>query len=297
MNTRSTRANEYPPQQSQTGPSAGQAARHPIDAARGTQTGNQVGGTNAGNPGIESYGRGGTGNMGTAASGTGMVDPNYRSGAAPNIPNLSGNGGLQDRSAGQNYGNTGADYGNTGAGVGTGTGQGYQSQSGAGTHVPGMGAGQQSQYGGTGDAGLTSHGRGGAGNLGADAAGVQTGTGLGTAKHTYHSDDRTGADAGTMQSGTTHTGDGAGGGYGTGNVHTGSGTRSGAHTGTHTGTDSQTGSGGKATIGEKIKGTVEQVAGKIQNDPERVAVGQQLKEGNHPSQKGEYSERVGGRGL
>lgn len=42
----------------------------------------------------------------------------------------------------------------------------------------------------------------------------------------------------------------------------------------------------KATIGEKIKGNVEEVVGRITDDRERIEAGQQLKFGNHPSQSG-----------
>ena len=37
----------------------------------------------------------------------------------------------------------------------------------------------------------------------------------------------------------------------------------------------------KATIGEKIKGNVEELVGRITNDPERIEAGQQLKFGTH----------------
>lgn len=79
------------------------------------------------------------------------------------------------------------------------------------------------------------------------------------------------------------------------------GIHTGTHHGEHTGTYADTGtaqhssaSGGttggttqhKATIGEKIKGNVEELGGRMTNDPERIEAGQQLKFGTHPSQSG-----------
>src|SRR5437588_639398 len=61
------------------------------------------------------------------------------------------------------------------------------------------------------------------------------------------------------------------------------------HTGTHTGTHTgaSTGEGDqKPTMGEKIKGSLATMTGKMTNDPEKVAEGEQLKEGSHPSQTG-----------
>lgn len=49
----------------------------------------------------------------------------------------------------------------------------------------------------------------------------------------------------------------------------------------------------KPTMGEKIKGTVATMTGKMTNDPEKVAEGEQLKEGTHPSQTGSATGTTG----
>jgi hypothetical protein len=46
-------------------------------------------------------------------------------------------------------------------------------------------------------------------------------------------------------------------------------------------------------MGEKIKGTVATMTGKMTNDPEKVAEGEQLKEGTHPSQTGSATGTTG----
>ena len=99
--------------------------------------------------------------------------------------------------------------------------------------------------------------------MGAGTAGVMgAGAGVAGASALRHEE---GSHTGTSHTGTTGT---TGTGAGTGSSSTGAGS-SGQH---------------KATIGEKIQGTVEQLAGKITKDPERVQAGEQLKTGNHPSQ-------------
>jgi len=94
----------------------------------------------------------------------------------------------------------------------------------------------------------------------------------------------------------THTGYEAGRGE-TGNLAGATGTHTGMHTmgtqsGSHAGASTVEGDH-KASLGEKIKGTVETMTGKITNDPERVAAGQQLKEGTHPSQTGSSATGTG----
>ena len=156
---------------------------------------------------------------------------------------------------------------------------------------------------GTGTGETHSTGRGGVGNIDSSTNehdGVSdpsygtstTGAGLtsGTTG-THHAHDPVGTTHGAHHTGNSHlpsTGLGA---VGTGTTSTG--THTGAHTGTHTGatgshagTTGSTGTDHKVSIGDKIRGTVEKVAGKVTSDPELVAEGQQRKEGTHPSQSG-----------
>jgi hypothetical protein len=146
---------------------------------------------------------------------------------------------------------------------------------------------------GTGTGEAYSTGRGGAGNIGSstnDSAGVSDPS-YGANTGTHHANDPVGTTHGAHHAGNTHLP-----GTGLGNVGTGTtstGTHTGAHTGAHTGvtgthagTTGTTGTDHKVSIADKIRGTVEKVAGKVTSDPGLVAEGQQRKEGIHPSQTG-----------
>ena len=120
-----------------------------------------------------------------------------------------------------------------------------------------------------GTGGLASHRHGGLSNVGTDNRYEQTSS-MGLTGHTtQHQGDHSGAKAtGVLGAGSGATGEAA----------------SSHSPASHTGTPGTGGGPHKATIGEKIKGTVEEIAGKITNDPERVQTGEQLKTGSHPSQ-------------
>ena len=250
MSTRNTRATDYS-NTSGSGLTAGEAVRHPIDAAKeamssnsGTHSGVHTG--TAGHTG-EAYstGRGGAGNIAGANTGT-----------------TGTTGGLTESYGSQP--STGAGLMGAGAGAGLagehhGHHHGHHGQHTTGTHVPGNALGTgDGRLPGTGTTGThTSHtgttgyetGRGGAGNI------AEATTAAGTTGH--------------------HAG-----------------THTGAHTGSHTGSSTVEGDH-KPTMGEKIKGAVETMTGKMTNDPERVAAGQQLKEGTHPSQTGSSATGTG----
>ena len=177
---------------------------------------------------------------------------------------------------------------NTGTAGTGGLTESYDNQSSTGASLGGLGAG-------TTGAGLTGehhghhHGHHGHHTTGTHVPGNALGTGEGRLPGT-----------GTTNTHTSHTG-GTGdetGRGGAGNISTAgattagmTGTHTGAHTGSHTGTHGASAVEGdhKPTMGEKIKGTVETMTGKMTNDPERVAAGQELKEGTHPSQTGASS--------
>jgi hypothetical protein len=251
MSTSNTRSTDYS-NTSTSGVTAGEAIRHPVDAAKAAMSNNSGThtGTGSGHTGEPfSTGRGGVGNIAGSNTGT------------------TGTGGLTEPYGSQST--TGAGLSGVGAGTaGTGlTGEhhghhhGHHGHHGehhtdemhsTGTHVPGNALGTgEGRLPGTGNTGMHSHsdttgyetGRGGAGNL-TRAAGATT------AETNGH--------------------------------------HMGTHTGTHTGASAVEGDH-KPTMGEKIKGTVATMTGKLTNDPEKVAEGQQLKEGTHPSQTGSGS--------
>jgi hypothetical protein len=157
---------------------------------------------------------------------------------------------------------TGTAGGHTGEAYSTGRG-GAGNIAGATTGTTGMTGGLTESYG---------HPSTGAGLMGAGA-----GTGLAGEHHGQHGHHTTGTH---VPGNALGTGDGRL--PGTGHH---AGTHTGAHMGSHTGSSAFE-SEHKPTVGEKIKGTVETMTGKMTNDPERVAAGQQLKEGTHPSQTG-----------
>lgn len=253
MSSHNTRSTDYSNTSSTGGVTAGEAVRHPVDTARAAMSSNS-GGAQTGYRGghtAEAYstGRGGVGNI--AGSNTGTAGTT---------------GGLTEP-----YGNQSS----TGAGLaGVGTGA-------AGTGVTGEHHSHHHGHHGhhaTGTTGTT-------GTTSTHVPGNALGTGEGRLPGT-----------GTTGTHTSHTG---GTGYetgrgGAGNISTAGATTAGTtghHTGTHgahTGTHGASTVEGdhKPTMGEKIKGTVETMTGKMTNDSERVAAGQQLKEGTHPSQTG-----------
>ena len=219
MNT-NTGSSNYPSHQ--TGPTAGQAVRHPVESARAEADSLSRGtGATGTDTGVYSTGRGGVGNMGSTTTGTSGVGE-YGQGVGAGAGLTSGT-----HTAGQHPGHHG---------------HGEHVYTGTGTHVPGTGIG-------TGEGQLGSTGRAGVGDIGPGTAATGAGAGVGSGVHTGH-----------------HTG--------------GQTSLTGAQTGTHTGV------GAKPSIGEKIKGSVEVMAGKVTNDPQRVNEGEQLKEGIHPTQTG-----------
>ena len=255
MSTRSTRANEYP---SQTGPAAGQATRYPVKSANAQADGMNQPSDNLANEPVDKpdvdnrFGR--QGNLATAGPNTGTIDPNYGTGAT---------GGLYEHQAPLKQTPLQGQQGYQSQQYPGFQGQQYQQQPGyqgigAETYGPAGGVGRKTQYADT-----SSYGEGG---VGMAATGADVGTGAHTGHHHgHHGEGYTG----------THTGQ----------VPTSARTTSAGATGGVTGASGVGQSGGKATMAEKVKGTIEEVTGKVTNDPERVVVGQQLKAGTHPSQQ------------
>jgi hypothetical protein len=177
------------------------------------------------------------------------------------------------------------------------TGEGYSTGAGGVGNME-EGRGRTGMTGMTGTTGGLSDAYGDQ-STGAGLTGMGAGTGLAGEHHGHHDHHHGEHATGTHVPGNVlGTGEGRLPGTGTTGTHIGyeagrgeAGTLAGA-TGTHTGASTVEGDH-KASLGEKIKGTVETMTGKITNDPERVAAGQQLKEGTHPSQTGSSATGTG----
>jgi len=150
--------------------------------------------------------------------------------------------------------------------------------------------------GGTGNIGTTTAPTAGVGEYGASTGtgpGLSTGTHpAGHHHHHHHHGDQAYAGTGTHVPGTgIGTGEGqlgSTGRGGVGNIGAGTAAGTGAYTGPQTGayTGGVTDTGARPSVGDKIKGKVEVVAGKVTNDPDLVAEGEQRKAGTHPDQVG-----------
>lgn len=289
----------------QSGTTAGQAIRHPIDTARAkmsNQGDNYDGRGDNYAPGQgDNYGRGG--NYGPGQGQGQTFDPSTTGGygASGNTgygnPPLAGEHhhrhhegpggtGFAAGTAGNNFDNTGPQSGFQPPAAGYQQGGGFQQDQQRPPRDYQSGFGQQ---------------QGDVSYSGAPAS-QQTGFGAGTGRHHHHDQVNTGYGDTTSANYGTDIGGAAGATTGTGmgehhrhdQLDNQSGVYDNQQSGYGTGQTGQTGFSGiaaeprrqKASVGEKVKGEVEEFVGRVTNDPERINAGHALKQGTHPSQTG-----------